>query len=214
MTMVHFSVTQVGLEDQLLGKLILKVLCVSIPCSLTLARADFNITGTTGVGLHPLSIKLTSHVLRRHPTVLELVFVMLCMLWIMHKGISWWTFRTWYSRTQPDKQACLWERNLCIGDKAACTKEVLNTKVIECTELNTKLWLNLWEMTELEEQRQLLAKEVQSYRSKILQLGEDLLFRLSDSQVTVLGNIYFFLPQCNSEILCFACSRLRCHSLR
>jgi dynein heavy chain len=39
------------------------------------------------------------------------------------------------------------------------------------------------EKTELEEQRQVLAKEVQSYRSKISQLEEDLLFRLSNSKV-------------------------------
>lgn len=53
----------------------------------------------------------------------------------------------------------------------------------------TSKWL-LQEKTELEEQRQLLAKEVQSYRSKILQLEEDLLFRLSNSQVL----IYAWLP--------------------
>lgn len=41
----------------------------------------------------------------------------------------------------------------------------------------------LQEKTELEEQRQALAKEVQSYRAKIAQLEEDLLFRLSNSQV-------------------------------
>ena len=40
------------------------------------------------------------------------------------------------------------------------------------------------EKTELEEQRQALAKEVQSYRAKIAQLEADLLFRLSNSQAT------------------------------
>lgn len=41
------------------------------------------------------------------------------------------------------------------------------------------------EKTDLEEQRHALAREVQAYRSKILQLEEDLLFRLSNSKVCV-----------------------------
>ena len=39
------------------------------------------------------------------------------------------------------------------------------------------------EKTELEEQRVALVGEVQSYRKKIKQLEDDLLFRLSNSQV-------------------------------
>ncbi len=42
------------------------------------------------------------------------------------------------------------------------------------------------EKTNLEEQRQALAKEVQAYRSKILQLEEDMLYRLSNSKVPLL----------------------------
>ena len=45
--------------------------------------------------------------------------------------------------------------------------------------------LGLQEKTDLEEQRQALAKEVQNYRSKILQLEEDLLYRLSNSTVSL-----------------------------
>lgn len=42
------------------------------------------------------------------------------------------------------------------------------------------------EKTDLEEQRHALAREVQAYRSKIVQLEEDLLFRLSNSKVICL----------------------------
>ena len=46
--------------------------------------------------------------------------------------------------------------------------------------------LILKEKHELEEQRQGLMEEVQSYRKKIKQLEDDLLFRLSNSQVGLL----------------------------
>ena len=46
--------------------------------------------------------------------------------------------------------------------------------------------LILKEKHELEEQRQGLMEEVQSYRKKIKQLEDDLLFRLSNSQVGCL----------------------------
>lgn len=46
--------------------------------------------------------------------------------------------------------------------------------------------LILKEKHELEEQRQGLMEEVQSYKKKIKQLEDDLLFRLSNSQVSFL----------------------------
>ena len=49
--------------------------------------------------------------------------------------------------------------------------------------------LILKEKHQLEEQRQGLMEEVQSYKKKIKQLEDDLLFRLSNSQVSMLVHV-------------------------
>ena len=115
MTLVDFSVTFPGLEDQLLGKLILKV--EDLPLT------NFNFFAMLQSSSCPKNDAL-------HRAALSLPFLR----------------KTAYSASeslQPDVQ----------------------------------------EKTDLEEQRHALAKEVQAYRSKILQLEEDLLYRLSNSKV-------------------------------
>lgn len=52
------------------------------------------------------------------------------------------------------------------------------------------MWLEQ-EKTELEEQSVALMEEVQSYRRRIKQLEDDLLFRLSNSQVRSLPEAFF-----------------------
>lgn len=61
--------------------------------------------------------------------------------------------------------------------------------------------LILKEKHELEEQRQGLMEEVQSYKKKIKQLEDDLLFRLSNSQASALVIVH----QQQHDALCHMC---------
>ena len=67
-------------------------------------------------------------------------------------------------------------------------------------------WLQ--EKQELEEQRLMLMEEVQSYRNRIKQLEDDLLFRLSNSQARLLTSkhLSFFICRSRADYMLSICS--------